>query len=59
MVALEIALGGRIEEYRGGSHRAVAQEGIELLQRAKAGRATFLPLDMGPAGELLSAVYPQ
>ncbi len=43
-LALEIALGGRMRSIVVDNDH-VAQEGIELLQRTRAGRATFLPLN--------------
>jgi len=43
-VALEIALGGRMKSIVV-DNDSVAQDGIELLQHTKAGRATFLPLN--------------
>ncbi len=42
-LALEIAMGARLKSIVVDDER-VAQEGIELLQRTKAGRATFLPM---------------
>lgn len=42
--ALEIALGARMKSIVV-DNDAVAEEGIELLKRARAGRATFLPLN--------------
>ncbi len=42
--AMEIALGGRMKSIVVDDDE-VAQEGIELLQKTKAGRATFLPLN--------------
>jgi chromosome segregation protein len=43
-LAVEIAMGGRIQNIVVDDDR-VAQQGIELLQRTRAGRATFLPLN--------------
>lgn len=43
-VALEIAMGNRVKSIVVDDDR-VAQEGIDLLQSRKAGRATFLPLN--------------
>lgn len=51
-LATEIALGGRLKSIVVDNDR-VAEEAINLLQRSKAGRATFLPLNkMREAGYL-------
>ncbi len=43
-LAMEIAMGGRVQNVVVDNDR-VAQQGIELLQQSKRGRATFLPLN--------------
>ncbi len=49
-VAMEIALGGRMKSIVVDDDR-VAQAGIELLQRTRAGRATFLPMNKMKQGQ--------